>query len=126
MVHITIEKLEKYVETFNLSTESKVLIENQISPIANRMKTVQGMIAQFFIMKNLTANNIEFVSATNKLKSFIGSKKTTYKERKTLSISVTLELIKKELHWHKFFEKHNKKDDLADCFLQGLWYLKNK
>lgn len=120
------EKLEKYVETFDLSTESKVLIENQISPIANRMKTVQGMIAQFFIMKNLTANNIEFVSATNKLKSFISSKKTTYKERKTLSISVTLELIKKELHWHKFFEKHNKKDDLADCFLQGLWYLKNK
>ena len=26
-----------------------ILIENQISPIANRMKTIQGMIAQFFI-----------------------------------------------------------------------------
>ena len=120
------ERLEKYYDDFDLSTVSKVLIENQISPIANRMKTIQGMIAQFFIMKNLTADNIEFISATNKLKSFIGSKKTPYKERKTLSISVTLELIKKELYWHNFFKKHNKKDDLADCFLQGLWYLKNK
>ena len=119
----SIDQIVKRAKNYKID---KVLIENQISPIANRMKTVQGMIAQFFIMKNLTANNIEFVSATNKLKSFIGSKKTTYKERKTLSISVTLELIKKELHWHKFFEKHNKKDDLADCFLQGLWYLKNK
>ena len=27
-----------------------VLIENQISPIANRMKTIQGMIMQYFIM----------------------------------------------------------------------------
>ena len=27
-----------------------ILIENQISPIANRMKTIQGMLAQYFIM----------------------------------------------------------------------------
>ena len=40
------------------------------------MKTLQGMIAQYFIMKNKTS--IEFVSSTNKLKLFIGNKKTTY------------------------------------------------
>ena len=28
-----------------------IIIENQISPIANRMKTIQGMIAQYFINK---------------------------------------------------------------------------
>jgi hypothetical protein len=43
----------------------KVIIENQISPIANRMKTIQGMITQYFIMKNIT--NIEFISSSNKL-----------------------------------------------------------
>ena len=32
-----------------------IIIENQISPIANRMKTLQGMIAQYFIMNNVTA-----------------------------------------------------------------------
>ena len=23
--------------------------------------------------------------------------------------------------WDSFIAKHNKKDDLSDCFLQGLW-----
>lgn len=49
------------------STIDKVIIENQISPIANRMKTIQGMIAQYFIMRNNTID-IDFVNATNKLK----------------------------------------------------------
>ena len=44
-----------------------VVIENQISPIANRMKTIQGMLAQYFIMNN-TDIHIEFVSSVNKLK----------------------------------------------------------
>jgi hypothetical protein len=49
-------------------------------PIANRMKTLQGMIAQYFIMNNVI--NIEFISACNKLKDFNTNKNTTYSERK--------------------------------------------
>jgi hypothetical protein len=67
----------------HLSSIDKVIIENQISPIANRMKTIQGMIAQYFIMKN---NNIsiEFVSSVNKLKdvSTVGDSKKEEKEDK--------------------------------------------
>ena len=66
-----------------------ILIENQISPIANRMKTLQGMIAQYFIDRN--ANKIIFVSASNKLKEFHGGSKTrtSYAERKKKSIEIT-------------------------------------
>jgi hypothetical protein len=46
-----------------------VIIENQISPIATRMKTIQGMIVQYFIMSNLNVSHIEFISAANKLNS---------------------------------------------------------
>jgi hypothetical protein len=45
-----------------------VLIENQIGNLAGRMNVLQGMISQYFIMRNIT--NIEFISATNKLKLF--------------------------------------------------------
>lgn len=115
-----------------------VVIENQISPIANRMKTIQGMIAQYFIMK-IPNIRIEFVNASNKLKCDEGEKKNVseivsstekqkYSERKKEGIQRTLSLLNdcKYENWTDFFQKHLKKDDLADCFLQGLWFIKNK
>lgn len=104
-----------------------VLIENQISPIANRMKTIQGMISQYFIMKDI--NNIIFVSSYNKLKEFMISKTkiTSYKERKILGINIVNNLLKNSNHnkWISYFNEHTKKDDLSDCLLQGYWYIKN-
>lgn len=117
--------LKKKIDTMpSLYNVDKVLIENQVSPIANRMKTLQGMIAQYYIMKNV--NDIEFISACNKLKKFITTK-TSYAERKKLSIKITKELLRKN-EWSNqlnYFEKHKKKDDLADAFLQSLWYISN-
>jgi hypothetical protein len=104
-----------------------VLIENQISPIANRMKTVQGMIAQYLIMRGV--QNILFYSAINKLKTFIGTDKTSYSERKQLSISYTTQILTKTISlnkWKQLFSIHKKRDDLADSFLQGLSYLIQK
>ena len=101
-----------------------VIIENQISTIASRMKTLQGMIAQYFIMRG--APEIEFISAANKLKMFMTKKKTTYTERKIESVEVTKELLEKLPQFEKYkgcLEKNKKKDDLADCFLQGIYYL---
>jgi len=105
-----------------------VIIENQISPLANRMKTIQGMIAQYFIM-NDSANVIEFVSAINKLKECNIPPKTTYKIRKTLGIQKCLEILNTDCKFEDkkmFFMSHNKKDDLSDCFLQGMWFINNK
>jgi hypothetical protein len=114
-----------------------VIIENQISPIATRMKTIQGMVAQYFIMNDMT-DNIEFVSSVNKLKEFENkipekveepnvNDKTKYNARKKLSVTKTRELLEAFSDSGKdfldTFNKSNKKDDLADCFLQGYWYM---
>ena len=104
-----------------------VIIENQISTIASRMKTLQGMIAQYFIMKYVPC--IEFISAANKLKMFMTKKKTTYTERKIESVEVTknlLETLPQFNEYKGYLDKNKKKDDLADCFLQGIYYLNLK
>ena len=44
-------------------------------------------------------------------------------------LPITLEIINNDHQfktWSKHFLEHKKKDDLADSFLQGLWFIKNK
>jgi hypothetical protein len=112
-----------------------VIIENQLSTLAIRMKTLQGMITQYFIMRGVP--NIRFISATNKLKMFDTKKgqepggdkadkgEDCYADRKKHSIEITRSLITAHASplMSMKFEKHKKKDDLADCFLQGVWWL---
>jgi hypothetical protein len=102
---------------------TKVIIENQISPIATRMKTIQGMIAQYFIMRN-DAIVIEFVSSSGKLKGF--EKQNTevaseYSQHKKDAVFYCKQFLNTEKYekW-KFMMEMKKKDDLADCFLQGV------
>ena len=119
----------EYASLENELSIDAVVIENQIGPLAGRMKMLQGMIAQYFIMKNV--NKIEFISATNKLKLFKNVKnnetnENSYKLRKQQGQIVCRSLISfyPSLHlWNQEFDKHLKKDDLADCFLQGYYYM---
>ena len=106
-----------------------VIIENQISPIATRMKTIQGMIVQYFIMSNLKVDHIEFISASNKLKDCPIKDKKNYSDRKKLGISKCLEMITTDFRFNEqldYFHQHKKKDDLSDSFLQGIWFINNK
>jgi len=114
-------------------TEGKidyVIIENQISPIATRMKTIQGMIVQYFIMSNIQVDHIDFISAANKLKDFGTNtnnsenkskdnvdldktekseksekpekpEKTKYSDRKKMGISKCLEIITNDFRFNE-------------------------
>ncbi len=138
LIQLGIAMRKAFDEEFkdHLATIDCIIIENQISPIANRMKSLQGMLAQYFIMHDKT--QIVFVSASNKLKGYAAAQSETeeaneaasadtssYAARKKEGIRITLELLSANYSadWLAYFKTHKKKDDLADAFLQGKWYI---
>ena len=117
-------KLDNIFETKwnNIGVINNIIIENQLGKNAVRMKTLQGMITQYFIQKKIST--VEHWCATNKLKLFSNISKTTYNERKKFAIKICLEITKKHFNfWEDFFNNHKKKDDLSDSLLQGLHYI---
>ena len=115
---------EKLKEVSSRYKFDKILIENQIGQNAIKMKSIQNMIVMYFITENYTVNEIINYNATNKLKCFI-SEKTTYSQRKKISKEITYKLC--EMYYKDNIEQYKnskKKDDLADCLLQVLDYMK--
>lgn len=115
-----------------LNKITHIYIENQISTIAIRMKSIQGMLTQYFIMreKRETPLCIKYISSSVKLKEEqhrTGQKHTTYTERKKMSIGLCEKILEESknkdvIKWIDFFKNYGiKRDDLADSFLQGLY-----
>ena len=105
-----------------------VILENQISPIAGRMNTIQGMVAQYFIMKTEDLT-IDFVSSAGKLKGLAINEPTDYKTHKKDGIRFCTQFLDANSLLTEFktiLDNSGKKDDLADCFLQGIYYLKKQ
>ena len=118
-----------------------VILENQISPIAGRMNTIQGMLSQYFIMRN-DSIHIEFISSIGKLKGLINDTrlevqtesvegspldKAVYKEHKSDGIFFCKQFLENNIQLvslKQIIEASHKKDDLADSFLQGTYYMK--
>jgi hypothetical protein len=96
-----------------------VCIENQPE---RRMYAVQAMLQMYFTMRGIKC---EGVSATHKLSNIVtvDDSVTSYKGRKKTGITHAYALVPAENQEH--FKKHPKKDDLADSFLQGLWFLEH-
>ncbi len=118
-----------------------VLIENQPSMKNPKMKAISSTIYDYFLIrgifdKDITKSNItrvKFMSPSNKLKladegdtkklvKLKGNDAKTYKLTKTLGIKYCKEMIEPFENWKVVFNQHTKKDDLADSFLQGMYY----
>lgn len=129
------------------ATVHHVIIENQISPLAARMRTLQGMLTQYFIVRHPEAR-IHYISSSNKLKDFVlppraERRATTARQTESASTVTAAERYRQHkadsiVHCARmlaanptlgyspaFLTSHAKKDDLADCWLQAMWFLKH-
>ena len=125
---------------------TKVLLENQ--PVLKNpvMKSIQMIIYGYFSYeKNIMGReieNIKLINASNKLKlgknlqdinnsEDILKIKSKYTRNKKLAILYTNHFLKQRLivedydKYNDIFNNHKKKDDLADAFLQGLYFIEN-
>jgi len=122
----------QFDEVFSRYTPTHVILENQISPIAGRMNTIQGMVAQYFIMRDTDDRlKIDFISSAGKLKGFTdkAQETNTYKDHKRDGIAFCHQFMAANpllASFRQIIEAATKKDDLADCFLQGIYYLKRE
>jgi hypothetical protein len=129
-----------------------VILENQISPIAGRMNTIQGMVSQYFIMRDRTDQlAIDFISSAGKLKGFVpdtlakmsnGSPtkdpttsvatkgpENTYKTHKRDGIAFCNQFMTANpglATFRHIIDASTKKDDLADSFLQGIYFMRRE
>lgn len=134
--------IKKLDNKSNLLSADIVVIENQPTLKNPRMKAISSTVYDYYLIrgivdKDLTESNIEtvkYMCPSNKLKlanegdtqSLIklkGDEAKTYKLTKSLAIKYCLELIKPYENWVNKINSYKKKDDLADCFLQGLYLI---
>ena len=83
--------------------------------------------------KESLINEVFMVNARNKLKVYKGphvicpyndDKKNKYKKNKFLSVKYTEKMIENECEKFKeLFNHSKKKDDLADAYLQGIYWI---
>jgi len=96
-----------------------VIFENQLD---RRMFAVQAMLHMYFACRGFRTKG---VSAIHKLDNITTTTDatTTYRGRKKTGI-VHCDILCPPSN-HEFFKSHKKKDDLADSFLQGLYFLEH-
>jgi hypothetical protein len=98
---------------------NKVIFEQQPD---KRMMAVQAMMHMWFECHDFSTKGVSAVHKLSNMVSVEDSTKT-YKGRKKTGIVHASALVPEG--WKSYMLKHPKKDDLADAFLQGLWFIEN-
>ena len=132
-------KLNSELEDYDIT---EVLLENQPCLKNPVMKSIQMIIYGYFqyqtILMGREIKNIKLINASNKLKvgknlheinnkDEITKIKNKYTRNKKLAIEYTnwilINRVKNHEELYEYFNNNKKKDDLADAFLQGLYYI---
>ena len=125
-----VEKLDEKPDFLNVDI---VLIENQPALKNPTMKSIQMLLYSYFIIegvcKDPICSNVQMINARNKLKVYKGPEvecKFTdkYKKNKYLSVEYTkLMILEEDQEFIDLFTESKKKDDLADAYLQGIYFI---
>jgi hypothetical protein len=109
----------------------KIVLPEKKSRTKKKNEELIGNKIEVTIDEDNTDNkNIEIISIIPIIQEKEDDKKTKsssvkYADKKRLAIEHALYYLKKDQpNYFDFFNNHKKKDDLADSFLQGLYYLK--
>jgi len=102
---------------------SVVVIEKQ--PDRNRsMKSVENLLHTYFLVKG---KSVVIWDARHKIPDVAGPGKARYDARKKASIERARKFISEtNSEWVTFFDKHKKKDDLADTVMQALSFIEKR
>ena len=127
---ILMEELNSKVDFLN---HEIICIENQPALKNPTMKSIQMILYSYFIIegvcKDPICSNVQMINARNKLKVYKGEPvecKFTdkYKRNKYLSVEYTkLMILEEDQEFIDLFLESKKKDDLADAYLQGIYYI---
>lgn len=119
-----------------LSRPVEVVIEQQMKKNPTMIQMAH-LVYSYFLMKGYIneespIKNVAFVSASKKLQVYDGpvldcKLKNAYSQRKWYACEYTKWMIRNDPQHHSYLTQFpKKKDDLSDCFLQGVWWLTNK
>ena len=97
-----------------------VVIEKQ--PDKNRgMKAIENLLHTYFLVKE---KDVVIWDARHKIPDHAGTGKAMYAKRKKASVERARKFIEEgNQEWIPFFDKHKKKDDLADTVMQALSFI---
>ena len=142
---LRLKLIRELEERSNLLQADIVVIENQPSLKNPRMKAISSTVYDYYLIRgiidkeitNSKIDKVKYMCPSNKLKladdgdcqklvKLKGDEAKTYKLTKALGIKYCLEMIKNMPKWLDKMNSYKKKDDLADAFLQGMYYIINK
>lgn len=121
----------------------EMIIENQPTLKNPRMKSIANALFDYFLMRGIvdrstthsTIQKVRFICPSNKLKVEADNTIRTlsktedgekYKMTKALAIKYCTQMIAGDAKHLAFLMAAKKKDDLSDCYLQGIHYLSRK